>query len=194
MTDTPNALRSLWGYGDRPQEVLTPLDILTPLRELWGDIAFDPFGSRQHLFAQHTALLPDDGQRYVWPDRTFGNPAYAMLDRALNGSATSYPDAWDEEGKVTHRTKLGPASYYLMHPDGLEKRWCFLIPVRPHRRWWRSAANAPHILTLELDPITFVGFSQSFPAPLCLMFTNERRSAVESVFGHLGDVRGTLLT
>lgn len=206
MADGDNALSSLWGRGaadavrtrecvampgKREQDILSPPEILDPLAKLWGAPypTFDPFGSYQHTIAYHTARLPDDGQRYVWPDLTYGNPPYAMLARALVGSAASYPDAWDEGGKVTHRTKLGAAPYYFGHEDGRTKRWCFLIPVRSHRKWWRAITNRDYVEVFELDPLTFVGYPQSFPAPLCLLFTCVERGAIAAAFKGLGDLR-----
>ena len=188
-----NALSSLYGEGNaaairtrecvafpgkREQEILTPPEILDPLRELWGGRpVFDPFGSERHAIADHTALLEDgtDGQQWTWPDRTFGNPPYGELERAMVGTKRGKPDG---------------ATYYLDHVDGEISRWCFLIPVRSHRKWWRRVANRDHVTVLELDPVKFVGFDQAFPAPLCLMFTRAgRKSDIEDLFSHLGEIR-----
>lgn len=63
--------------GARPQEVLTPLEILEPLRALWGTIVCDSAGSRKHTIAEHTWYAL--GDVVPWPDRTYCNPPFKHL-------------------------------------------------------------------------------------------------------------------
>ena len=166
-----DGLASLWGEGaadairarecvampgNRKQEILTPPDILDPLRALWGLIAFDPCGTPLHTIAERTAYLEDDGLSFKWPDRTFVNPPYKFLKDWL--------------------------AHFTAHSQG---RACLLGPVRSHRKWWRAAARECSSV-VYLDPLCFVGYSQAFPAPLCLMFRGEDWEDLEKLFGHLG--------
>ena len=127
MSEDPRGgIASLWGKaavdairtrecvampGKRKQEILTPPDILDPLRAFWGRIAFDPCGSRQQSIADLTAFIEDDGLSVRWPDFTFVNPPYCDL-------------------------KL-----WLAHFREHAGRTCFLGPVRSNRPWWREAAR-----------------------------------------------------
>lgn len=65
------------GAGERPQEILTPPEILEPLRLLWGTIVCDPAGSQQHTIAEHTAY--EHGTELAWPDRAYCNPPFKYL-------------------------------------------------------------------------------------------------------------------
>jgi hypothetical protein len=63
--------------GARPQEILTPPEVLEPLRALWGTIVFDAAGSRQHTIAENTSYT--NGTSAPWPDRTYCNPPFKFL-------------------------------------------------------------------------------------------------------------------
>jgi hypothetical protein len=56
-----------------------------------------------------------------------------------------------------------------------------LGPVRPHRKWWRKSWNKANA-RMWLDPLRFVGFTQTFPAPLCLWYFGPRAAWFKEVF------------
>ena len=155
----------------RPQEVLTPPEILKPLIGLWGgEIVLDPCGSRKWTFASHTIYEEDfDGKGGLagpWVDRTYFNPPYKFL-----------------------RTWL---EHMLNHTG--DERICGLAPVRTQRKWWRDAARQCSAV-FELNPVTFVDaktldyYKGSYPPPLCLMFTNDDPDQVAKAFAGLGELR-----
>lgn len=180
----PDALRSFYGRADatgataREQVVLTPLSVLERLPWWSEGVALDPCWAPGALTAAETryyvpprvreakrrrknketgkyelvtveetyfAAGPGDldGLALPWLDRTFCNPVYAELE------------AWLESAVREH----------LREP---ENRITLLVPVRTHRRWFRAALEHARDVDM-LDPVTFVGHTQSFPAPLWLI-------------------------
>jgi hypothetical protein len=99
-----------------------------------------------------TAWTDCDGLTAPWPDGTFANPPYDKLKDWL---------AWSLEQNTDH---------------------VMLVPVRPHRKWWREWARKCGEL-VYLNPVTFEGHSQSFPAPLCLA-----RRVTSQSYNPLGDL------
>lgn len=63
--------------GERPQEILTPPEIILPLYALWGVVVLDAAGSRKHTIAEYTAY--EGGTSAPWPDRTYCNPPFKYL-------------------------------------------------------------------------------------------------------------------
>lgn len=130
-----DGLSSLWGRdavnakrtrecvampGLRKQEILTPADILDPVRAFFGGvIRFDPCGSRQQTIAEQTYYIEDDGLSVTWPDDTFANPPYAKLKD------------------------------WLEHLREHAGRTCFLGPVRSQRPWWRETAKVSTVFYLR---------------------------------------------
>lgn len=179
MAEKPNALTSMWGEdnanaiakkrelvrtirarecvampGIREQTICTPDEILDPLRAIWRGIDMDPCAAPgRSIGAAQEIRLPQDGLRVRWPDRTFVNPPYGELSRWLEPRAD-----WQD-------------------------RWCWLVPVRSQRKWWREWARSLGTL-IYLNPVKFVGYKQAFPAPLCLGFTETNAAWA---FGHLGE-------
>jgi hypothetical protein len=62
------------------------------------------------------------------------------------------------------------------HTCGVEH--IMLAPVRPHRKWWREYAEGCNRVCF-LDPVTFVGYNQPFPAPLALFYRGPKWAAFE---------------
>lgn len=89
-------------------------------------------------------LQPLDGLAADWPDRTFVNPPYAELKR------------------------------WFAHESGRVRETVWLVPVRPHRKWFRAWARTLHVI-VWLDPLKFVGHKCAFPAPLMLGYTGRRQ-------------------
>lgn len=145
-----NALDGLHGKpGPRKQTILTPDYILGPLRRVWGDIHLDPcappLGVESRVGATREIRLPDNGLDVPWSDCTFVNPPYRELKK------------WLTEFRMVHH----------------EVRIAWLIPVRPHRAWWRTWASEFVDTVIYLNPVTFVGYEQTFPTPLCLGYRGE---------------------
>lgn len=177
--------------GEREQTVLTPSKILQPLRNVWGGpINLDPCaapegpvwvacdgckgtGKRKDgkpckckpphgAWWQHTVnalvevRLPDDGLAFPWIDCTFCNPQYDTLEPWLAPQI--------EEGA----------------------RVAWLVPVRPHRRWWRRWARDCDAV-IYLDPFAFVGHVQTIPIPICLGYVGHDVAAIVGAFADLGE-------
>jgi hypothetical protein len=169
----PAALRSLYGYGDRPQEIFTPLSLLAPLLSVWGSIELDPCGhpdSPVSRIAREVWTATDvrktgakrpvwDGNGLIctWRDKTYANPPFAELERWLAKAC--------EEA------------------DG-NTNIAVLAPVRPHRRWWRACRA--HLLPIYLNPVCFEGYEQAFPAPLCLFVAGRCQTAVALSYERAG--------
>ena len=73
--------------------------------------------------------------------------------------------------------------------ERFERSWeCVLLtPVRTHRKWWRPLL-ADHYLRCWLNPVKFIGYAQTFPAPLVLVYNGNRGGAFDKAFKELGDV------
>lgn len=158
------------------QTVLTPNSILDPIRELWdGEIAMDPCdapdGSNTKALArvwQQTDELfmykgcqpfltsHPGGLSVSWPSRTFVNPPYNKLKDWLHPPLGYVPDT------------------------------VWLVPVRPHRTWWRSWARDMDLI-VYLNPLKFEGYAQT-SAPLCLGYFGHRAGELGSLFSSMGGV------
>lgn len=172
-----NALQSLHVGGTyREQTVGTPQKILDPLVNVWDRIEFDPcaapegpievrcpckkFGGEpvqhaQTVVSTHTSRLPQDGLALTWIDRTFCNPPYKLLKPWLAPS-------------------IAPGA-----------RVAWLVPVRPHRKWWRAWARDADVV-VYLDPFKFLGHCQTFPAPMCIGYRGYDASTIVKAYEHLG--------
>lgn len=188
----PNALQSLINakrLGTREQTVLSPHLVLNPLRSVWGGIGLDPCapeedriwvpcgrckGTGMHkkkpcrlcvephgawfeptVKAEVEYVLPQDGTALPWLDRTYCNPTYDKLKDWLD------PDA----------------------PKDARIAW--LIPVRPHRKWWRAWARTCSTI-VYLDPFAFVGHCDKYPAPMCLGYRGPDADDIEAAYAGLG--------
>lgn len=188
-----NGLSRLHGSpGAREQTVLTPALVLDPLRSVWDVIAFDPSapppgpvwvacdlcegtGIRKNargrpcrcgpehgawyehtVRAIHECRLPENGLAKRWIDRTYCNPEYAVLEPWLDPATT-------EAARVA-----------------------WLIPVRPHRKWWRAWARRCD-LVVYLNPFAFVGHVQTIPIPICLGYRGADAAEIETAFREIGE-------
>ncbi len=160
-----NTAKSMIGPGERPQEIYTPEALLAPLRELWDGIALDPcsgpgsiVGATESFYVSKKVRIgksgkeqihytPDPGEQsgleLPWLDRTYSNPPFGELEE------------W-----------MYKAAYEGMR-RGLEVAQ--LVPVRPHRKWWRAVRRTANQL-IWLDPVFFVGYDSGFPAPLAMLY------------------------
>jgi len=60
-----------------------------------------------------------------------------------------------------------------------------LVPVRTHRAWWCHTAKRARKIAW-LAPVTFIGYDQAFPTPLCMMYFGLRFEAFDAAFSRLG--------
>ena len=184
---THRALQSLYGKGDavrrapgrrsspgtstRPQEVYTSQPIIDGILRLWPEgIALDPCGGPR-------SIVPA-ARSYFVPGRRRGDKV-TYVARAGEEDGLALP--WCE------RT-------YCNMPFGLLQRWLekaagepdeqiLLAPVRTQRNWFLDALELAD-QTIWLDDVRFLGFRESFPAPLCLLYRGERDAA--AAFAELG--------
>ena len=125
----------------------------------------DPCGSPDSLVEARVTVCPEtggDGLAMEWPERTFVNPPYRELKKWL--------------------------AYGLEQGDELGTEQVWLIPVRPHRAWWREFERDCDAL-IWLDPVAFHGYDQKFPAPLCLAYRGCDPDGFVCHFEHLGGAR-----
>lgn len=180
-----NTVKSLISPGERPQEIYTPRNILTAIRAMWPSIALDPCGSPDSIvYADETycispsivqtkagttrvVYLPGtpgevDGLRAPWVDYTYVNPPFRSLDLWLDRALA--------EGTSG-------------------KEILMLAPARTNRKWFRAATRTCSSIC-ELDPVTFEGFDQAFPAPLWMLYWGQLTNLFEFEFDTvLGGVR-----
>lgn len=145
VSAAPRALRSLYGYGERPQEILTPMSVLAPLLAEWGSIELDPC-------ACDASIVPA-AMRYYGPPRDAGGLVLPWLDRTYCNPPFKDLKAWLARAREESMRGL---------------RIAVLAPVRTHRAWFRNALDSATRVQW-LDPVKFVGYDQAFPAPLCLL-------------------------
>ncbi len=174
----PNATKSLHGEGHanatrtrecvampglREQEILTPPSILSAVRAVWPEgIALDPccptWCNPTGAACVLTGGEKHDGLRESWEERTFANVPFGELEAWL-GKATR------EAERIVEIMVLGP--------------------VRSHRTW--SGLGAWDRVCL-LRPVTFVGFKQAHPEPLCIRYAGTRLKRFDRAFSCLGEV------
>jgi hypothetical protein len=131
---------------DRPQDIGTPLSILSAVSEAMGCIALDPCGSRIYPTGADKTYYPeDDGLKQDWVNGTFVNPPFEDLKLWLAKSAAEYQAGVREQ--------------------------CLLVPVRPRSRWWADYMHDIPSCIAWLKRVKFVGFATSYPESLVLVYT-----------------------
>jgi hypothetical protein len=191
-----NTVKSLISPGERPQEIHTPRNILTAIRAMWPTIALDPCGSPEDI-------VDADCRYYVSPSvvQVQNKQGKPCLDKAgrpktkvlyipgTPGEVDGLSAPWRDY------TYCNPPFQLLQ--DWLDKALCegcsgketlMLAPARTHRRWFRDGARTCSSIC-ELDPVTFEGFGQSFPAPLWMLYWGTLTNLFEFEFNALGGVR-----
>lgn len=132
----------------RPQEILTPPEVLTFVRALWQDtVALDPCAGTsnpEHVDADEHYTEDQDGLVRSWTDRTYVNPPYKFLKQWMSKASL--------EAEHGHRIVM-------------------LCPVRGHRDWWHKYRDTASV-EVQLKPLKFVGYDGAFSAPLCLLIWN----------------------
>lgn len=185
-----NTVKSMISPGDREQVIDTPEKIVDGLLKFWGGVALDPCwspstivpserhyyvpprievyvtnkGEEKSRIAFKAAPGDLDGLELEWEDGTFANPPFKYLSAWLKKA--------QKEGE-----------------RGLEV--ILLGPVRTHRKWWRAAARSAkeHGAVMELDPIKFRGYKQTFPQAMCLFYWGQFPALFADAFGEMGELR-----
>lgn len=148
--------------SERPQEVYTPQAIRDFLVGMWGSIRLDPCSGPGSIlnterayqgYQVDTGRVKKSGQPILtwagegltspWTDCTYFNPPYDSLEDWLAKAVEEAANGYEIVG---------------------------LVPVRSHRKWWRSAVLGNADAVGWLGPVTFIGYDQSFPAPLALVY------------------------
>lgn len=164
-----NALKSFADgsrSGKRNQTVYTPQSIVDALLRLWPEgIAMDPCSGPDSIVPALWNLMPPiNGCKY---DKKAG-PAFI--------------EYWPERTYVNPEfDNLQP--WILQFCESIE--CVLLVPVRTHRKWWRDLLRCGADICW-LDPLRFVGYEQSFPAPLALCYRGVRD--FEAAVDGLGEV------
>ena len=169
-----NTVRALTGTGARPQEILTPQCVVDALKVLWPEgVALDPcwapgslvqaerrcyvVGVQDGKRTKYVAQPTDeDGLALPWFERTYVNPPFEHLQE------------WLEKARAEKA-----------------REQVILAPVRTHRKWFRRAmVRSSDVIWLDAS-FKFVGYEQSFPAPLCILYRGDRD--VAAAFKNLGE-------
>lgn len=153
-------------HAHREQVVCSPPNMLDRLRSVWGVIVLDPCAPEE--WTPHYTVnplianrLPVDGRAIPWVDRTYCNPPYRDLKSWLRPTLAS------EDARVA-----------------------WLVPVRPHRAWWRDWARAcDAVIYLDAKHVVFPPHTQCFPGPICLGYIGHDADLVVDAFSDIG---GTL--
>lgn len=150
-------LSKLVGSKDREQTVFTPQNVLDVPQRLWGRIQYDAChghpgfvtnkrkGKPDHVVAVESlvnAVAATDclGLIMPWPKHSWINPPFNVLA------------AWLAMSMLQNEEHM------------------MLVPVRPHRKWWREWSRVAEVAAL--NPIRFVGHDGTFPPPLVLAHRN----------------------
>ena len=179
MTAGPRTLfgkvATLSGAGEREQTVFTPASILAVPRALWGGrIAYDSCHGHAGVvltkigrWAAKEAQCPG-GKPMPPPEQWVEMELATRVESQVNAERWTDCDGLTQpwvDGTFANVPFGSLAEWLAM---SLEQRvdHVMLVPVRPHRKCWRKWAREMELV--YLNPVTFVGHDQSFPAPLCL--------------------------
>jgi hypothetical protein len=153
---TPEHAAHTWQYL---QGDISQKDIPQPIRKACVLRATEIKSEVYRGFSAYSGCVVD------WPDRTFVNPPY---------------------GNKGPECILGTFSDFCAAFARTKSETVMLCPVRTHRDWWcRDVIGGADLLTF-LRPVTFAGWKQSFPAPLCLAYKGPRKHDAARAFAHLG--------
>jgi len=179
---TANALTSLWGQGHFAAQLAHANKMRT--RE-----CVDMPGLRNPTILTPPCII--EAVLKVWPEGIALDPCAETGQGAYNVPAAQH---------ITGETTSGlerrwPYRTYVNPPFGKLRPWLekaatcdevmVLCPVRTHRKWFRL--DQFHAVCF-LNPLSFVGFKQAFPAPLCLMYRGSYPALFARTFHDLGRV------
>lgn len=192
-----NAVDSLYGgelVGKRSQRVYTPISIVEALRALWPEgVACDPCSGPGSLVpAAFRVMPPQNGCKYVTEIPRLGDDGEQATEVNAKGKTVlAYIPA-------PPGLPFWPARTYVNPEFGDQLRdWIaqfleswevvMLAPIRPHRKWYRPLLRQPTSVCW-LDPLTFVGFDQTFPAALGLFYRGDRQEQWRAATAKIGEV------
>lgn len=151
LVGSPLKRNALTGFATgqrmyRPQEIYTPQSIINFCLKIWPEgIALDPCTDENSIVpARRRITKIENGLTQLWEPFTYINPPYNDLKN------------WFAHG--------------LTQPA--EQIW--LVPVRTHRIWWRAFVGESSAVVFLDSGLIFLGYEQSFPAPLCLVYFGNR--------------------
>lgn len=175
---TDKALKAFYGARDsenpnRVQEVFTPVSLVQPLLNVWGEIELDPCGHRDSPVSQvakevwygevtqcnskGVAVAWDGaGLAFQWQEKTYCNPPFSQLSQWLRHSAR--------------------------HPDHMDQ--AVLMPARLQRKWLRAYLNGRTVVAL--NSVKFHGYDQAFPQALLMVISGDCQEAVGRAYEDLG--------
>lgn len=178
--------KSMISPGERPQEIYTPQVLIDAILKVWPHVALDPCsGPGSIVGAIDSCYLPPsatlgktgkvkveylpvggdsrDGLTTPWVDYTYVNPPYKLLKD------------WLMKGRVEGQD------------EGREV--IMLVPARGHRTWFRDVVATCNEIC-DLNPVKFVGYKSTFPAPLLALYWGVNTSLFREAFsGKIGDCR-----
>jgi len=156
--------RAVGDTTQKPQEILTPAPISDFVRAVFGGaIRCDPCATRDAARDTVRATVklfgpPDhaDGLTANWLKFTYCNPPFRELRKWLAKAVIE-----SERG-----TKLA-----------------LLAPVRSRSEWWREARSVALRCggVVELNRVAFVGYEDTFPDSLALLFYNLDRERIKAL-------------
>ncbi len=172
--------------AEREQQTYTPLCLKEMLETLAGGrIALDPCSGPGSIL---NAIEAWEGTRVQKTDAK-GRPKFRKDGSPmLEWTGPGLERTWLRDGLVycnepynDLQAWLAKAQHEACTLSDTATGIVLLGPVRPHRKWWRTAWNDADARAW-LDPLTFGGWDQSFPAPLCLWYWGARPQWFAEVF------------
>jgi len=148
---------------ERPQEVYTPPEIRDLAQAVFGGpIRLDPCAGPDSILQPERAYY---GQQVpTGKIKKDGTPVYKWEGPGLTApwcDSTYCNSPYDElEPWMEKAAREATKNFEILQ----------LVPVRCHRKWWRRIALRGADAIGWLDPLQFLGFAQTFPAPLALLY------------------------
>jgi hypothetical protein len=157
---TNKAMRSFFGAREGGQD--RPQDVFTPQFMIDAILKVWPEGIALDPCSHPDSIVP------------------ALSELTENGELTPWPDF----------TYVNPPYKHLI-------KWCprfkafrelmLLCPVRANRAWYAQASRET-TMQCWLKPFSFLGYDQSFPAPLAMHYYGLRVSQFSEAFSTLGEI------
>lgn len=172
---------------DRVQRIYTPQSVVDALLRLWPEgIVLDPCSGPESIVPALVSIMPPaNGCKHDKRTRAVLRKANKRAGIVEISEPLSQPGwlHWPE------RTYVNPEFDQLKHwiRQFLES-WeaVLLTPVRPHRKWWRPLLRASYVC--YLDPLSFAGFTNTFPAPLALCYRGARLAQWREATISIGEI------